>query len=233
MSRPPTLVLVHSPLVGPLTWQTTAKSLRREGVPVVAVSLAGAAGRPGYPALARAAAEQIDAERIGAAVLVAHSGAGALLPAVAEAARTEVRAAVFVDALLPHPGRSWFDTAPPPLAEHLRALARGGRLPPWHEWFPPGTVETLLPGDALRERFLRELPELPLDYFAEPAPETPGWAPPRAYVRLSEAYEPQAAECESEGLPVLRTEADHLAMLTRPELVAGLIVDAVRPLVEL
>ena len=42
-------------------------------------------------------------------VLVGHSGADALLPSVAAACDAAVAAAVFVDAILPHPGASWFD----------------------------------------------------------------------------------------------------------------------------
>src|SRR5271170_1235421 len=102
-----TLVLVHSPLVGPLTWEPTAKRLRQMGYQVLVPSLAGIVGGapPYYRKLAGRAA---DAAGTGP-VLVAHSGAGALLPAIAE--QTQARAAIFVDAILPHPGLSWFDTA--------------------------------------------------------------------------------------------------------------------------
>ncbi len=157
-------------------------------------------------------------------VLVGHSGAGALLPAVAAALPGRVRAALFVDALLPHPGRSWFDTAAPELREQLRSLAREGRLPPWHEWFPAGAVAGLLPDATVRERFLAEVPELPLAYFEERAPEVPDWSPARCgYVRLSEAYDREAGDAAALGWPVYREDADHLAMLTRPAAVAELL----------
>ncbi len=40
---------------------------------------------------------------------------------------------VFVDALLPHPGESWFAGVPPELgARACASLAKDGRLPPWH-----------------------------------------------------------------------------------------------------
>ena len=72
--------------------------------------------------------------------------------------------------MLPQPGRSWFDTAPPGLETQLRGLANNGVLPPYHEWFPPGTLAELVPDPARRERLIAEIPRLPVAYFDEPAP---------------------------------------------------------------
>jgi hypothetical protein len=220
--------LVHSPLVGPLTWQATAEVLRERGRQVAVPSLADGVegGPPYYARLAGQASEQIRAAVGGApVVLVGHSGAGALLPSIAEAVSVPVTAAVFVDAILPHPGLTWFGTAPDELGAQLRDLARDGRLPPWDRWFPPGVVEALLPDEELRARFLGELPSLPLAYFQERAPSVAGWpsAVPCGYLRLSEAYETTATEAERRGWPVVREAADHLAMLHRPDRVADLL----------
>ena len=139
----PMLVLLHSPLVGPLTWQPAATSLHAAGYQVAVPSLTGVldTGPPSHRTLAGRAAETIrQANPTGAVVLIGHSGAGALLPAAAEASGTPLAAAVFVDAILPHPGVSWFQTAPQALREQLRGLARDGRLPAWHRWFPPKVV---------------------------------------------------------------------------------------------
>src|SRR5439155_23231941 len=107
----------------------------------------------------------------------------------------QVRVAVFIDAILPHPGQSWFETAPAALAEPLRALARDGWLPPWHRWFPPEVLAAALPTPDLRARFIAELPELPLVYLEALAPVIEGWPPPScAYVQLSPAYEREVRE---------------------------------------
>ena len=53
--------------------------------------------------------------------------------------------AIYADAILPHPGHSWFDTAPADMRERLRAGALMGELPPWNEWWPPGALERLIP----------------------------------------------------------------------------------------
>jgi hypothetical protein len=229
----PALVLIHSPLVGPLTWQSTADRLRARGFRVVLPSLAGvfAAGPPFYPKLADRVAEAVHANvPTLPLVLVGHSGAGALLPAIAAACSGEVEAAVLVDAILPHPGASWFDTAPPNLTEHLRSLAADGWLPPWDDWFPPGTLEGLLPDSGLRERFVGELPRLPLAYFEERAPTTPDRIPRHAYLQLSDAYQQLADEAERRGWPTRRQSADHLAMLTQPEQVVQELVQLVEEL---
>lgn len=222
----PLLVLVHSPLVGASTWQPVAGVLRARGHAVLVPSLAEAfaGGAPYYPGLAGAVAEAWRSYGgDGAVVLVGHSGAGGLLPAIAGAMGAAVEAMVFVDALLPHPGRSWFETVPAEMREHLRGLAREGVVPPWDEWFPPGTVEELLPDPAVRGRFRAELPRLPLAYFGERAPART--APPGrcAYLRLSDAYEAEARQAEGAGWPVERLDAHHLAPLTEPERIAAAI----------
>lgn len=221
----PAFVLVHSPLVGPLSWQPTAKSLRQKGhlvlVPSLGTSLDG--GPPYYRQLARRVTSAVTEAGLGSPVVVAgHSGAGALLPAISGEA--DVHAAIFVDAILPHPGLSWFDTAPAALRQHLLDLARGAVVPRWNEWFPADALSALLPEAGLRERFVAELPELPVRYFEERAPEVPSWPPARCgYVQLSEPYQEFAAKAGRKGWPVIRENADHLAMLTQPDQMADIL----------
>ena len=109
-----TLLFVPSPVVGPSTWTYTAEALREKGFGCVVPDLTAVAtmDQPYYPKYATAAAASVDDET-GQVVVIGHSAAGALLPAIAEAVGKRARGAVFVDAMLPQPGRSWFDTAPP------------------------------------------------------------------------------------------------------------------------
>ncbi len=152
------------------------------------------------------------------AVIVAHSGAGALMPALASASDA-VSALVFADAILPHPGRSWFDTAPPELAASLRSGARFGVLPSWDAWWPPGALERLLPDPDLRTALTDELDGLPLAYFEEAAPAA-GLTAPAAYLQLSGAYNEEARLAGLRGWPVVRLPLNHLAMLTEVAAVA-------------
>ena len=223
------IAMVHSPLTGPSTWEPTAEALRAYGFRVLVPSLAEAFDEgPHYPAAAETVAAQIPEVGPEAHItLVAHSGAGALVPAIS-AAVPHARAAVFVDALLPHPGQTWFDTVPAEMRERQLALAEGGRLPKWSEWFPPETIAELLPDAEQREAFIEELPTLPLAYFEEAAPEAPDWPLPEcSYLQLSDAYRDVAAEAERLDWPVRRIEGDHLSIVTRPEPVAEVLSELI------
>ena len=152
--------------------------------------------------------------------VVAHSGAGGLAPAVVEALDGAKRL-IFVDAILPHPGQSWFETAPPALVDRLRSRARAAMLPPWNAWFDDDPVALLLPDGAVRASFERELPRLPLAWFEKEAPRLWGWKRlPCAYLQLSDAYRLQAATARANGWPVRRLDLNHLAMITDPDRVA-------------
>jgi len=223
------LLFVHSPVVGPSTWTYTAEVLQENGFGCVVPDLTAVvtAGPPYYPKYAVAAAAAVD-EGTDPVVVVGHSAAGALLPAIAEAVGDRTRGAVFVDAMLPQPGRSWFDTAPPGLAAQLRGLADHGLLPPWHEWFPPGALVELVPDPGRRRRLVAEVPRLPVAYFDEPAP------PARfvksvacAFLRLDQPFDPAADKAQRLGWWVTRRDWDHLRMLSAPKAVADLIAQAI------
>jgi hypothetical protein len=69
------------------------------------------------------------------AILIGHSGAGALL-AAAGAIIDQVRGYIFVDAGLPIPGQTWMETVPPDRAAQLPEMADDqGWLPPWPQWW--------------------------------------------------------------------------------------------------
>ena len=213
------LVLLHSPLVGPATWNAVAPLLQARGHDVAVPDLTPIMTEDGpyYPALAEAAAAAITDP----AILVVHSGAGALVPSIA--ALEAVRGAMFVDALLPHPGESWFGGVPEQLGAKLRSMAKNARLPPWHAWWPKGAMERLLPDRAAGATFLSQQHELPLAYFEEATPEIP-LTTPSAYLRLSEAYDADVDSAEAAEWPVLRLNLHHLAMLTHPQPVADAIL---------
>ncbi|MBS0470043.1 MAG: alpha/beta hydrolase [Proteobacteria bacterium] len=203
------LVLLHSPLVSAATWERLAPLLRARGHAVEAPDLQPLlmGGAPYYSCIA----ETIRSED---AIVVAHSGAGALVP-LAEAAR----GAIFLDAILPHPGRSWFENAPPALAAHLIGLAKEGMLPPWHRWWSQDAVARMLGDVDAATRFAAMLKPLPLGYLTEKAPERT-FAAPAAYLQLSAGYDGEAADAARRGWPVSRLALNHLAMLTHPELIA-------------
>lgn len=217
--------LIHSPLLGPRSWQAVGDALGGRGEHARLIDLSEGLGvqRDFHATFGETAAHQIG-ER---AVLVTHSGGGALVPAILQAAGGRIEAAIFVDALLPDPGRSWFDSAPDDLAALVRRRARAGRAPPWPDWLPPGRLEHLLPDRSMRESLIAEAPAVPLAVLDEPAPDWPALAPPRgcAYLQLSSAYDREAAQALARGWPVRRLDGHHLSIMTDPSLVAATIVD--------
>jgi hypothetical protein len=224
----PGLVLVHSPLVGPSSWAPVAAELRARGRVVAVPSLvtAVAAPPPLYQALAGAVIDALHEPESNAMVLVVHSGAGALVPSIVQAASSRVEAVVFVDATLPHPGRRWMDTVPVEMAAQVQGLTGpDGRLPPWHEWFPQEVFAQLVPDETARAMFTADVPRLPVRYLREVAPQLDRWrALPCSFVQLSEGYNDAAAEARRAGWPVARVDGHHLSGVTEPAVVASAIV---------
>ncbi|THD75103.1 MAG: alpha/beta hydrolase [Phenylobacterium sp.] len=221
------LVLLHSPLLGPSSWAATAEALRLLGhvAETPAWPRLGGVKTDYYAILAAGLAERIAPGE--APVLVAHSGAGALLPALASRLAVPPAAAIFVDAILPHPGRSWFDTVPAAFRDQLRAGAADGWLPPWYAWWPPGALEQLVPDEAARDALIAELEPIPAAFFEEAAPDAPLRAP-AAYLRLSGAYGAEADAAQHQGWPTKRLPLNHLAILTQPTAVAAALQGVAR-----
>lgn len=222
-------VLLHSPLTGPAVWRAVAAEAVRKGLDATVPALPDLSGLRGsyYSALGEAVADQIvDGEP---AALVVHSGAGGLATSVVAAADGAIQQVVFVDAILPHPGRAWFSTAGTAFADGVRAKASHDAAAPWDQWFPPGTLAALVSDHALRKAFTRELRPTPMAYLEEVAPdldlpETVGWA----YLRLSKAYEAEAQEARRLGRPTLRRDFSHLAMMTHPAQVVSSLRNLIR-----
>lgn len=204
-----------------------ADLLRRTGLPCAVPDLrkALAEGPPFYPRLAAAAAAAANAGG-GELVVVGHSAAGSLLPAVAEAVTVPVHG-VFVDAQLPHPSRSWFDVAPRALRNRMLAMADDGVLPPYQEWVP-GALEETLPDAHVRAEFVAELPRVPVAYFEEPAPRTRRLGRGGAYLRFTAAHDDAADKAQRRGWWVARRDWDHLSMVSQPGAVADLLLLAIR-----
>jgi hypothetical protein len=204
-----------------MTWRATAGALRSLGYPRVETPAAPAwdVEPPWYGALAGRIAGELDA---GPWLLVGHSGAGGLLPTVAEALPGGATAMIFVDAVLPHPGKAWFETAPADLSATLRERATDGRAPAWPEWFPPSVLARLLPDVGVRDAFSAEAEAIPVSYLAERAPAARVAPSIRcAYLQLSVGYEAEVEAAAAASWMVARLSLHHLAVLTDPDRVAG------------
>jgi hypothetical protein len=230
-AREPAFVLVHSPLVGPTSWLPVARELERRGRVAVVPSLLGVAEAPEpqwrhVPEAVRVATSELRRP----AILVGHSGAGVLLPVIAEGLDLEVAALVFVDSLLP-PRAGPLMLGPPAFMEQLRAMAADGVLPPWSRWFGADAMRELVPDERLRADLEAEMPRLPLSYFEAAVPLPDAWPDrrPCGYLLLSAEYEQSAAGARAYGWPVIEIHGvRHLAIATDPIPVTAALLELER-----
>lgn len=212
------LLLVHSPLVGPRTWDLVASDLAGHGWEVAVPDLTGTV-TASPPYLLRQAGVVAGSAAGQPAILVGHSGAGPVL-AVAGTMIDQVHGYIFVDAELPTPGHSLMEaeTVPPEVAARLRAMADAqGWLPPWPQWWGEEALAEVIRDPGMRRRFAAECSRVPLAMLEEVQPPAPQWPDaPAAYLQLSDEYQGQAAKAAELGWPVVQRISNHLAPLTDP-----------------
>ena len=224
-------VLVHSPAVGPGTWGPVAELLRRRGHRSVVPDLShvGSAAAPFWPYVAGVvSAAMLQWDEPDHVVLVAHSNAGLLLPTIAETSSRVVTGAVLVDAAVPQ--RLASPAAASDFRDRLADLAGpDGLLPPWTDWWPAADIQALLPDPEQRAQVVAEQPRLPLRYYAQefPTPDT-WWSVPRAYLRLSPAYDAELEQSREEGLATVELDGGHLHQVIDP----GAVADAIEELTQ-
>ena len=228
-------MLIHSPLTGPEAWGALPDVLRARGRRVVEVEVRDDHAPPYAAAFVARAALQILAGTTGrgnadaGVVLVGHSGAGYLLPAIGAARRAghgRVTGYVFVDAGLP-PSRAAHrldllrseDATHAERLDHL--LLAGGTFPDWTD----ASMRGLVADDLVRARLVLSLRPRGLDFFTERLPIVDDWPEaPCAYLRLSPAYDVVARLARLRGWPVLEgpdnRPGGHFAMVVDPEPVA-------------
>ena len=226
---PPVFVLVHSPLVGPSTWLPVAEALKARGLgtAVPRVGDRGEAFGPYWRQHALSVAVVLQALPAGRqVVLVGHSGAGPLLPAMRELGGRDVAAYLFVDAGLPQDGCSRLDLLRVEMVEELAAhLEAGGRFPEWTD----ADLAPIVPDEGRRRRLLAELQPRDLPFWQEPIPVFHGWPDAAcAYLRLSAGYDVPAEWARREGWAYAARDGGHFDMLVQPEEITGAIMDLTR-----
>jgi hypothetical protein len=221
-----TFVLVHSPLVGPFTWSLVAEELGARGVSVAVPTLPEDQRRP-YWRRHEAVADQV-AYAGSPLVLVGHSGACPLLPAIGMAIDHAIAAYVLVDGdlpLAPGTGGSRVDllrAASPALADELEAvLAGGGSFPTWGD----EDLREEISDQRLRARVLAEVRPQPREFWTEALPAIPSWPDaPCGDLELSPHYAAAAARARDLGWRYRHLRGGHFEMLVRPADVADAIL---------
>ena len=221
-------VLIHSPLVGPGTWQPVAQELRREKYEVAVPELQDnedvrVAYWQQHAESVRRALSAVPVDR--RLILAGHSGAGPLLPVIRQSLRHQIDAYMFVDAGIPQRGASRLDQiaaeSPDWFQSFSAFLAEGGRFPDWRD-------EDLLeeiPDQTLRHSLLAELRPRALPFWEESIPVFEGWPDaPCAYLHFSAAYNGPAAVARDRGWSYIHLPGGHFLLMVDPQIVArGLI----------
>jgi hypothetical protein len=220
-------VLIPSPLCGPATWEPVATVLDQRGIAATIPAL-GDGDPTRFYWQQHAATTAVALADLPPAVrpfLVAHSGAGPLLPAIRQASARPLGGYLFVDAGLPHPGQSRLDElarAVPALATALRAeLTAGARYPAWDD----EELRPLIPDPARRAATLAGLRPRPLAFFTEVLPTVTNWPDaPCAYLQFSAAYDAHAAGARAHAWPTRAFDVGHFHQLVDPAKVAEVLL---------
>lgn len=231
---PNTYVLIHSPLVGPLTWTLVAGRMRKKGIEAVVPALTDSpdSKEPFWKQHARSASQSLaQIARDMPLSLVAHSGAGPLLPVIRQMIPNPITTYVFVDAGIPQHGASRLDLMkwedPGGADQFQKELERGERFPTWGF----DDLQEVIPDESLRRQMVAEIRPRGLPFFTETIPVFDGW--PDAvcvYIQFSAPYDRPASQARAAGWPSYTLEAGHFHMLVDPQAVSDLIVEAVQDL---
>jgi hypothetical protein len=236
MDKNSVYVLIHSPLVGPLTWKLVAEELSRRNLEVVVPKLQDSpdSKEPYWKQHANSVSQALrHISKDTPMTLVAHSGAGPLLPAIREALPNPVHAHVFVDAGLPGAEATRLElmkSEDPDWARQFQEyLEGGGAFPDWSF----DDLQEIIPDEALRAKMIAEIQPRRLEFFTEPIPVFAGWPDaPCIYILFSEPYKSAAVQAKASGWPAYEIEAGHFHMLVDAETVTDMIVKSVDKVVD-
>lgn len=229
---PATFVLVHGAWHGGWCWRDVARRLRDEGHRVLTPTMTGLGERrhlgrvdTGLAVHVEDIAAVLRSEELVDIILVAHSYAGIPCSYAAGALAAQIRRLVYLDSLLPSPGKAFFDDTPPAQRTTIESsLVDGFRLPS----FPAEMFD--VPKDHPRHAWLaRRLTDMPITPFTDIQPPLPGGLAgvPKTYVRctLNSLDGPKrGAELSAAmGMPVVDLDSGHDAMVTAPAETAALL----------
>ncbi len=225
------IVLIHAPLVGPFTWELVAGELEASGIRTAVPILHSRPGlnKPFWEQYAQAVAEAcVGIPSDQAIILVGHSGAGPMLPAMRTQLGCAVAGYIFVDSGLPENGRSLFDLfESPEEVEAFRGSAQNGLLPVWTD----DDLREIIPDKTVRARFIKELHPLPVQVYEEPLPVFDGWPDALCgYLRFGDnpAYEAASQRARKAEFAYVQIQGEHFHMLVEPGIVARALVELVK-----
>lgn len=222
-------VLIQSPLVGGFTWSRVKAEMQKRGLSIIAPRLHDDGSAPYWKQHAESVARALDETPQEAhAILVGHSGAGPLLPAIGAHSPRPVAGYVFVDA-----GILWRDASRLEMMgtenvewarEFEKELKRGGSFPNWSA----DDLREIIPDAETREALARDLRPRSLPFFQETLPAFGFPDLPCAYLQFSRVYDTPALQAQEHGWAFESIDAGHFHMLVAPADVTDAIVALTR-----
>lgn len=213
------LLLVHSPLVGPSSWGPLAEAAIQRGIDVVRPDLTGIAEvvPPKWPYFVAGAVDA--AHALSDTIVVGHSGAGTVLPVIGEQLGDRLSALVFVDAVVPPLGGVY--RTPAGMVGLLDEKTTDGILLKWLDWWPAEDAEELLPRPEDRTAVAADMPRLPRSFYEEEVSVPQSWSEAMrcGYLKLSDAYDEEFAEAQARRWPRHELEGTHFSIYTDAETV--------------
>lgn len=230
-----TFVLLHGAWHGGWCWSRVAAHLREHGHAVFCPTFTGVSDRAhvlspsvGLGTHVEDVVRLIDFESLDDVVLVGHSYAGLVVSAVAQRRPGRLRLRVHLDAFVPRDGESAIDLLPETVAHHYREAVAGLGF----GWLiPPRSLEVL--GVTRREDLdwlssrLTPHPWLSYSEAVRLGPEE--LRVPGQFIECTDwmrAFRPHAERARARGWAVHELPTGHEAMVTAPEPLAKLLVDA-------
>ncbi|HYG99441.1 MAG TPA: alpha/beta hydrolase [Terriglobales bacterium] len=229
-------VLVHGGFLGGWCWRAVATRLKAAGHGVTTPTLTGLGERchlltPEVDLQTHITdvVNALEFEDLHGVVLVGHSYSGFVITAVAECVPHRLSALVYVDALVPEQGRSYFDLRPPEVVQWFRSAAdnhgRGWDIP--CVFSPemlgiddPGMAEWVMkhlrphPRRTLEQPFVgagRVVNRLPKTYIVSVSPPS------------GAEYLEQAERARRLGWETFELPTGHLPMITQPDRLGELL----------
>ncbi len=229
----PTFVLVHGSYCGGWVWKKLAPLLRAAGHQVYTPTLTGLSDRSHLLHCGVDLSTHITDvtnlvvyEDLADVILVGNSYGGMVITGVAATVPERLKLLVYLDAYVPEDGQSEADLWPPERkAVAEETTAQGLAQPPPLAVFGVNDPELL---DWLEERVSPQ----PVSTYSQPVP--PGNAESEALSRVfiyctgnpttAVVFGPFAAKAKDKGWDVHEIAAGHLAMLTAPRELSGLLL---------
>lgn len=219
-----TFVFIHGAFQGAWVWKKTAQALATMGHEVLTPTLSGCghhrhtmAQGQGLQTYLTDIENFFSIQDLGDVILVGHSYSGILCSGVMPEILPRLIGLMFVDAIIPQPGKSFADLGGEPFAAMLRErLVDGWLVSPWQ---PP--MFGLPPDSRDTAWFMDRVTPFPLAAFTDPVPERELVFPAkRHYVRCANNPNPMLAamanRAEALGFTMHSIDSGHCPQMTVP-----------------